>query len=128
MQEGDGMSVVLTWRGKLISNSSHLFSGTHLAQAIKILTTKMPTNDSNKENQRPKIAIIVEGKELTDDERLTALRHCPIVRMGRVQQAWGQATSSHGQQKTCVIPADICIGCGICVRRVGGGKLEMVEW
>lgn len=41
----------------------------------------MLTNDSNKENQRRMIAIVAEGQELAEGERVTALRHCPIVRM-----------------------------------------------
>ena len=88
----------------------------------------MSTNDSNKENQRRMIAIVSEGQELTEDERVTALRHCPIVRMDRVREALGQMTASDGTRITWVIPVDLCIGCGICVRKVGDGKLKMMEW
>lgn len=88
--------------------------------------TRMPTND--KENQRPKIAIVAEGQELTEDERLTALQHCPAIRMGRVRGTWGDWVSDGVLAGKYVIFPDDCIGCGICVRKVGGGKLEMMEW
>lgn len=88
----------------------------------------MLTNDSNKENERPKIAIVAEGQELTEHERLMALQHCPAIRMGRVRGTWGDLVSDGVQVGKCVIFPDDCIGRGICVRKVGGGKLEMMEW
>jgi len=88
----------------------------------------MLTNDSDKENQRPRIAIVAEGQELTEDERLTALRLCPMIRMGRVQEAWGDLVRDGVVVGKYVISPDDCIGCGICVRKVGNGKLKMMEW
>ena len=55
------------------------------------------------------------------------LRSCPVVRMGMV---CGTAyTNTNTSADTYyVVPPDICIGCGICVRKCTHGLTYMVDW
>lgn len=64
------------------------------------------------------------GAEVSQDEQQTALRHCPILRMGKVQP--GTAFVQE-EGRVWVIPQGQCMGCGICTRKVPG-KLDMLEW
>lgn len=83
--------------------------------------------DADKENVTPpprRAAVVRIEAELSWEEEDQALRHCPVVRMGRVQPG-----TAHVQEegRVWVIPKEHCIGCGICVAKVPA-KLEMLEW
>ena len=81
----------------------------------------------NKENVSPpprRAAVIRIGTEVSLDEQHTALRHCPVVRMGQVQPGM---VFMQEEEKVWVIPRGQCIGCGVCTRKISG-KLEMLEW
>ncbi len=81
----------------------------------------------NKENVAPpprQVAVIRIGAEVSWDEQKTALRHCPVMRMGRIQPGTAYVQE---EGRVWVIPREQCIGCGICVAKVPG-KLDMLEW
>lgn len=59
--------------------------------------------------------------KLTNDELKEALRNCPIVRAGYVN------LNNVGRDKQ-IIPKEQCIGCRICVKKVGEDKIKMLEW
>lgn len=53
----------------------------------------------------------------SQEEVENALRHCPIVRMGKCK----------GNSSGEVIPKESCINCGICVVK-SKGAVKMLDW
>ena len=84
------------------------------------------------------VAFVAPGAQLTEEEKQTALSHCPVVRMqrrageltyfGQAEVDDSEAAAAVTVATTYVITPEKCIGCGICVRKVGGGKLQMLDW
>ena len=63
---------------------------------------------------------MLKKQPLTQEERVVAYRHCPIVRMGVVDL--------YKKENDEIIPKNLCIGCQIYVNKVDKDKIEMVEW
>ena len=61
-----------------------------------------------------RVAIMIGAVQPDADLQTNILKHCPIVRMGKGR---GHYMERNADGAVFVVPPDLCIGCGICVRK-----------
>lgn len=73
--------------------------------------------------QRHRIAVVTNADH--HPTNCQCLRHCPVVRMGKLNAAaWtAEAVARH---PNAVVPDYLCIGCGICVVKCKG--VTLIDW